>query len=127
MSKPSDSELKLLHPIWRAGRLSAREIHDAAGGDALWSYSSTRKTLDRMVEKGLVRVEPVHGIKTYVPAKPKLETLAGLIRDFARNVLDADAPIPTATFVNSKLIDADEVEELEALLKRLERENGDDA
>ncbi|MGD2134313.1 MAG: BlaI/MecI/CopY family transcriptional regulator [Maricaulaceae bacterium] len=124
MSRPSDSELKLLRHLWRADRLSAREIHEAAGGDANWSYSSTRKTLDRMVEKGLVKVEHVHGIKTFAAAEPKLKTLAALIRDFARNILDTDAPIPAATFVNSKLIDEDEIEELEALLKQLERKNG---
>ena len=127
MAKPSDSELRLLRCLWRAGRLSAREIHDEAGGDASWSYSSTRKTLDRMVEKGLVRVEHVHGIKTFVAARPKLQTLAELISDFTRNILDTDEPIPAATFVNSKLIDADEVAELEALLEQLSRDDGDDA
>ena len=121
--KPSDSELKLLREIWRAGRLSAREIHEAAGGDAVWSYSSTRKTLDRMVEKGLLHTETVHGMKTFAASQPKLRTLARLIRDFTRNVLDADAPIPAATFVRSKLIEPDEIKELEALLAQLERDD----
>lgn len=122
--KPSDSELRLLRPLWRAPRLSAREIHEAAGGDALWSYSSTRKTLDRMVEKKLVKIAIVHGIKTFAVTEPKLKTLAGLIRDFARDVLDATEPMPAATFINSKLIDSHEVEELEALLEKLARVAG---
>lgn len=127
MAKPSDAELRLLQCLWGVPRLSAREIHEAAGGDAVWSYSSTRKTLDRMEEKGLVAVKAVHGIKTYAAAQPKLVTLAGLIRDFARDVLGADGPLPAATFVNSKMIGPDEVEELEALLEKLtedERKGG---
>jgi predicted transcriptional regulator len=129
MTKPSDAELRLLQQIWGAGRLSAREIHDAIGGDATWSYSSTRKTLDRMEEKGLVAVKAVHGIKTYAAAEPKLVTLAGLIRDFARNVLGADGPLPAATFVNARMIDPEEVAELEALLERLSKDDrtGDEA
>jgi predicted transcriptional regulator len=122
MIKPSDAELRLLQTLWGPERLSAREIHEAAGGDAVWSYSSTRKTLDRMEEKGLVAVKAVHGIKTYAAAQPKLVTLAGLIRDFARNVLGADGPLPAATFVNARMIDEDEIEELEALLERLEKD-----
>lgn len=125
MAKPSDSELRLLQCLWRADRMSAREVHDAAGGDAAWSFSSTRKTLDRMVEKDLVTVKSVHGIKTFAAAQPKLVTLAGLIRDFARNVMGAEGPIPAATFVNSTLIDADEIEELEALLERPSRDEED--
>lgn len=124
MSKPSDSELRLLRPLWRAPRLSAREVHEAAGGDAFWSYSSTRKTLERMVEKGLITVMVVHGIKTFAATEPKLRTLAALIRDFTRDVLDATEPMPAATFVNSKLIDPREIHELEALLKQLAEKEG---
>lgn len=115
--RPTEFELKLLRQLWRAERLSAREIHDASVAETAWSYSATRKTLDRMEEKGLVKVNPVHGVKTYTAARPKLETLAGLITDFARNVLDSDAPIPAATFVGSSLIDQDEIADLEAMLE----------
>src|SRR5262245_48349998 len=122
--RPSDSELKLLRTLWSAPRLSAREIHEASLSDTQWSYSATRKTLDRMEDKGLVRVEMVHGVKTYAAARPKLETLAVLIKDFAKSVLDADAPMPAATFANSPLLDESEIEALQALLNSDETEGG---
>ena len=115
--RPSDTELKLLRVLWKAPRLSAREIHEASLQDTRWSYSATRKTLDRMEEKGLVRVQAVHGVKTFAAARPKLETLAGLIRDFARSVLDTDAPMPAATFAKSRLLDKKEIKALQALLE----------
>jgi len=124
MARPSEFELKLLRPLWTAGRLSAREIHEATSAETHWSYSATRKTLDRMEEKGLLAVAPVHGVKTYTAAQPKLETLAGLIKDFARNVLDADAPMPAATFAHSKIISPEEIAELEALLETDDEEEG---
>ena len=120
---PSSSELRLLQAIWREGRLSAREIHNATEVQSGWSYSATRKTLDRMVEKGLLDIEPVHGIKTFTAAQPKVETLAGLIRDFGRNVLGADAPLPVSMFTGSSVIDADEIAELEDMLARLDEED----
>ncbi|MAI91926.1 BlaI/MecI/CopY family transcriptional regulator [Ponticaulis sp.] len=116
--KPSDSELILLKPLWQAPRLSAREIHDATLAETNWSYSSTRKTLDRMVEKGLIKTASVHGIKTFSAARPKLNTLAGLIREFSTNILGSDKPLPAAAFVGSSLITQDEIEELEALLAK---------
>lgn len=120
---PSPSELSLLRALWRHNRMSAREIHDATAPVSGWSYSATRKTLDRMVEKGLVITEPVHGIKTFVPGQPKVETLAGLISHFAKNVLDTEAPLPAAMFSGSSLIDKDEIDELEETLQRLDRED----
>jgi len=119
MIRPSDYELKLLRPLWRHSRMSAREIHDASVSDTGWSYSATRKTLDRMVEKGLVRVESFHGLNTYVAAQSKLETVAGLVSSFARDVLDLDAPLPAAAFTGSRLIAPEEIDDLEVLLKDL--------
>ncbi len=123
MPRPSDSELKLLRQLWRAPRLSARELHEAVEAETGWSFSTTRKTLDRMVEKGLVGVEPVHGVKTFSAMETKLATMAGLIRDFARNVLEADAPLPAAAFTGSKLLAPDEIKELEDLLETLDAED----
>lgn len=121
---PSESELKLLRHLWAAGRQSAREIHDGTTAQTQWSYSSTRKTLDRMADKGLVAIALVHGVKTFVPARSKLETVAALIQNFARNILDTDAPLPAAPFAHSRFIDE---EELAALEELLEKTDGDAA
>ncbi|MDZ4692223.1 BlaI/MecI/CopY family transcriptional regulator [Terricaulis sp.] len=123
--RPSGSELKLLRALWSAERLSAREIQDATASSTKWSYSATRTTLDRMEEKGLLNVALVHGIKTYAAAHSKLAVLALLAQDFARNVLDSDTPLPAAAFANSKLLDADEIEDLQLLLDSLSDEGED--
>lgn len=122
LARPTGSELKLLRALWSAPRLSAREIQDATETRTNWSYSATRTTLDRMEEKGLVKVSTVHGLKTYTAVQSKLTTLALLAQDFARNVLDSDTPLPAAAFANSKLLDADEIEDLQALLDSLSEE-----
>ena len=70
-----------------------------------------------MQGKGLVSVTSVHGLKVYEAKQNKLNTLATLIKDFSRNILDSEAPLPAAAFVGSKLITEDEIAELEDLLK----------
>jgi len=119
MIRPSDYELKLLRHLWRSGRLSARELHEASAPETQWSYSATRKTLERMNEKGLVRIEAVHGLNTYVAGQSKLETVAALANAFARDVLDLGAPLPAAAFTGSGLIAPEEIEELEGLLEQM--------
>ena len=122
MAKPSDIELKILRYLWQAPRLSAREVHDASVAQTEWSFSTTRTVLDRMAEKGLLLIEPIHGVKTYAAAEPKLLTLARLIKNFALNVLDSDQPMPVAMFAHSKLISHDEIAALEALIEKLDGE-----
>ncbi|NRA29792.1 MAG: BlaI/MecI/CopY family transcriptional regulator [Parvularculaceae bacterium] len=123
MANPSDTELILLKVLWRDGRLSARELHEAAAAQTRWSFSATRKTLERMEAKELILVEKVHGIKTYRSGCGKIEVMARLIKNFATNVLGSDQPLPSAAFVNSNVIEPDEIDELEAMLEQLAEED----
>ena len=121
MSKPSDTELVLLKQLWSDGRLSARELHDRIERNG-WSYSSTRKTLDRMAEKGFVRVENLHGINTYLPGIDKVETFASLIRNFSNTLLGQPAGLPAAAFAGNDILNDEEIAELEKLLEQFDEE-----
>jgi len=116
MSVPSISELSLLKALWRQQPLSAREIHDAVVDELGWSYSSTRKTLERMFDKGMVRQELRHGVQVYEAVCGKVDTLAAFARDFGRRVMEIDTPLPVNMFTGSKLVDDNELARLEQLL-----------
>ena len=114
--KPSQTELPILQHLWGNGPQSTGEIHQAISAELNWSRSSTRKTLERMVEKGLLSVTEKHGLNVYRAKARKVPTLAGLIRNFASDVLGLEGPLPVASLVNSRLLNERELAELEALL-----------
>lgn len=116
MPVPSTSELSLLKALWRQQPLSAREIHDQIVGELGWSYSSTRKTLERMLEKSMVRQEVRHGVQVYAAVCDKVDTLAAFAHDFGRRVMEIDTPLPVTMFTGSKLVDDAELARLEQLL-----------
>lgn len=118
MNRPSNAELELLKCLWREGVCSARELHQAVVGPLQWSYSSTRKTLERMCEKGLVEETQSHGLNVYRARVGKVATLAALSRDFAQRVLELDGPLPVQAFADSRLLSAEELAELEATLAK---------
>ena len=117
MSIPSISELSLLKALWRQHPLSAREIHELVVDEMGWSYSSTRKTLERMLEKGMVKQQVRHGVQVYEAALEKVDTLAAFAHDFGRRVMEIDTPLPVTMFTGSKLVDQDELAQLEQLLQ----------
>jgi predicted transcriptional regulator len=116
MAVPSISELSLLKALWRQQPLSAREVHDAVEAELGWSYSSTRKTLERMLEKGMVRQQMRHGVQVYEALSAKVDTLAAFAHDFGKRVMEIDTPLPVNMFTGSKLVDEDELVRLEQLL-----------
>jgi BlaI family penicillinase repressor len=117
MSIPSVTELTLLKCLWKRQPVSARELHDRALPELGWSYSSTRKTLDRMLEKGMVSVQAVHGMNVYTAVLEKVPTLAAFTRDFGHRVMEVRGPLPVAMFTGSSLVSNAELAELEQLLQ----------
>lgn len=119
--EPNPSELQILKALWDAGRLSARELHDRAGQDQGWSYSTTRTVIQRMVDKGLLRRESVHGLAVFEPSSRKVDLISRLVRSFAARVLESDpGALPASTFAGSRILDEAERAELETLLKQAE-------
>ena len=116
MPIPSISELSLLKALWRQQPLSAREIHDQVVDEMGWSYSSTRKTLERMLDKGMVAQQVRHGVQVYEAALEKVDTLAAFAHDFGKRIMEIDTPLPVTMFTGSKLVDDAELAQLEQLL-----------
>jgi len=114
---PSNAELELLKALWRQGACSAREVHNGAADALDWSYSSTRKTLERMVDKGLVEETVEHGLNMYRAKVGKVATLAALSTAFARRVLEIDGALPAQAFADSRLLSEQELQQLDALLR----------
>ena len=114
---PSNAELELLKALWRQGACSAREVHNGSVAALDWSYSSTRKTLERMVDKGLVDESVEHGLNMYRARVGKVATLAALSTDFARRVLEIDGALPAQAFADSRLLSEQELQQLDALLR----------
>ena len=116
MTIPSTPELCVLKALWRQAPLSAREIHDAVEEELAWSFSSTRKTVERMMEKQMVAQHVRHGVQVYEALLDKVETLAAYAHDFGTRIMELDTPLPVNMFAGSKLVDAGELAQLEQML-----------
>lgn len=115
---PNPPELILLKALWSKGALPVRRLHEACADDLAWSFSSTRKTLERMADKGFVEISKPEGTApAQVKARAsKTTTLAHMAREFFVRVLEVDGPLPTSIFTDSTLLTDDELDELEGLL-----------
>ena len=125
--KPSSSELVILKHLWSAGAQSVGEIHCAISPSLGWSRSSSRKTIERMVEKGLLSQREQHGLNIYRAKAKKIPTLAGLIQSFASDVLGLDGALPVSNLVKSEVLSEAELAELDAFLKANSPSEGEGA
>ena len=117
MATPSVTELTLLKALWKGQPLAARALHASVEAELGWSLSSTRKTVERMLEKGLLVQRSEQGVQVYVTTADKVATLAAFAHDFGRRVMELDSPLPVTMFTGSKLVDQQELAQLGQLLQ----------
>lgn len=120
-TQPTAPELEILKLLWHEEPRTARQIHDEIEKVFDWSYSSTRKTLERMGDKEFIEIQTQGNKKIYLAKLDKMKTLATFAQDFAKRVFEMDGPLPVAMFTDSKLIDDGEIDDLEKLLNDLEK------
>ncbi len=116
------AELEVMRVLWRAGRLSAREVHEQLGERRDWAYSTTRTTIERMVRKGLVVKKSFHGLLVYSAAISRAEGLAKMVRDFAAQVLESSHVPVVSLFAEAGSLTAEEIEEMRGLLAKTEED-----
>lgn len=64
----TDAEWDLLDALWRLERATARELAEELDAERGWARSTVKTMLDRMVEKGLVRMRAVGNVHEFRPA-----------------------------------------------------------
>jgi predicted transcriptional regulator len=119
MQQLTAPELEILKLLWEKQPLTSRELHDQLAPLLGWGYSSTRKTLERMSAKGMIACDSLGNKNCYTALLDKMPTLAAYVQDFASRVFEIKGPLPVAMFANSKLINNDEIADLEKLLLQL--------
>ncbi|MGR4866787.1 BlaI/MecI/CopY family transcriptional regulator [Caulobacter sp. LARHSG274] len=115
MTDPSELELQVLKAFWRGGAMSAREAQVVIAPELGWTSSTTRTVLERMVAKGLLSRQSVHGLAVYRAEKAKVDVIGGVLGRL-RGLLEIDGRLPASAFSGSQLLSAEDLVELEALL-----------
>ncbi len=111
----TDSDLEVMKVLWRAGALSAKEVHSKLVQKTKWSYSTTRTVIERMVKKGLLKKSESHGLNIYTAKSSRVKTLGNLIRRFAENVLETEPGAVAAFFGEKASLSKPELAELSSL------------
>jgi len=69
-----------------------------------------------MVEKKYLKIQNFHGINIYSPIVEKIQVLAEFVSDLTQRVMEVETPLPISMFTDSKLLNEDELEQLESYI-----------
>ena len=88
---PSNSELEILHVLWRKGPQTVRQIHPALRRKREIGYTTVLKTLQVMTEKGLVTRDEAERSHVYRAAVPEKSVKRRVVSDLLDRVFEGSA------------------------------------
>ena len=113
---PSNSELEILHVLWRKGPQTVRQIHPALRRKREIGYTTVLKTLQVMAEKGLVTRDETERSHVYRAAVPEKSVKRRLVSDLLDRVFEGSAANLVLQALSAKRASPEDIRKIRKLL-----------
>ncbi len=119
-SSPTASELSILQLLWKEGPLSVRDVHDALAQNKPVVYTTVLKTMQVMLERGMLNRESEGRKHIYRAAIEQSKTQDKLLDTFLNKTFGGSAKKMVMRALGKHTPDKEELEELKAYIESLE-------
>jgi len=116
-AQPTEVELEILQVLWQHGPCPLGEIHEAVAARSQRAYSTTRKMIQVMRDKGLVNSDDSVRPQLYSAAKSKEDTQLNLLQDLADRAFGGSTGKLVMSLVSAERLTVEEVREMQRLVK----------
>jgi BlaI family transcriptional regulator, penicillinase repressor len=116
--QPTKVELEILHLLWEHGPCPLGQIHDAVSSQSDRSYSTTRKMIQVMRDKGLVTCDESDRPQIYAAAKSKEQTQLNLLKDLAQRAFGGSTKRMVMSLLSTEQVSIEDVREMQQIIKR---------
>jgi BlaI family penicillinase repressor len=113
---PSNSELEILHVLWRKGPQTVRQIHPALRRKREIGYTTVLKTLQVMTEKGLVTRDEAERSHVYRAAVPEKSVKRRVVSDLLDRVFEGSAANLVLQALSAKRASPEDIRRIRKLL-----------
>ena len=120
--KPTESELEILQILWKRGPSSVKEVNEEINKKKESGYTTTLKTMQIMLEKGLVTREKAGRGHVYSAAYRKEETQQALLDKVLETAFGGSAGKLVMQALGNKKTSKEELAEIKNLIDKLEQD-----
>ncbi|WP_375444045.1 BlaI/MecI/CopY family transcriptional regulator [uncultured Fibrella sp.] len=120
--RPTDSELEILHVLWKQGPRTVRQVNDELSQQREIGYTTTLKLMQIMHEKGLLTRSEEAKSHVYTAALGEQEARQTMIDRFLETTFRGSASQLVMQVLGRHRASADELDEIKKLLNNLEHD-----
>lgn len=115
--QPTAVELEILHVLWAHGPCPLGEIHQQLSASGERAYSTTRKMVQVMRDKGLVQCDDSTRPQQYSAAEPQDQTQLSLLEDIVDRAFGGSTQKLLMSLLSAKRLTSEELTEMQRLVK----------
>jgi BlaI family penicillinase repressor len=119
---PTPAEVDILAVLWRLGPATVREVHEGLGKDI--GYTTTLKTMQQMIEKGLLKRSERFRSHIYEPSIPKEQTQKEIAADLLERVFEKSARSMVLGALSAQPASAEELAGIRKMLADILKKKG---
>jgi BlaI family penicillinase repressor len=116
--QPTKVELEILNLLWEHGPCPLGQIHDAVSAQSDRGYSTTRKMIQVMCDKGLVACDESIRPQLYTAAKTKEQTQLNLLEDLAQRAFGGSTKKLVMSLLSADRVTLEDVREMQQLVEK---------
>lgn len=114
---PTNSELAILQVLWRGGPMTVRQVHDAVAAESGVSYTTVLKTMQIMLDKGLLTRDASKRQHVYRANVTEKKTQLQIVREVLNRAFEGSLAKLVLGAIESKATTAEELQEIQKILK----------
>jgi BlaI family transcriptional regulator, penicillinase repressor len=118
--RPTDGELEILAVLWAMGPSTVRQVHQTLLQSRQIHYNSVLKTLQIMVDKGLVSRDSNQSPQAYAAVASRTTTERHLLKDLMDRVFGGSMMDLVMRALSTKKSTPQEIKEIRERLRKLE-------
>ena len=116
--QPTSVELEILHVLWELGPSPLGDIHQAVSERREMAYSTTRKMVQVMRDKGLIECDDTVRPQLYRAARTQGKTQLGLLDDLVHRAFEGSPQKLVMSLLSADRLSPEELAELKRLVKK---------
>jgi BlaI family penicillinase repressor len=119
---PTQAELEILNILWEMGEARVQDVHERLNTIRPIGYTTALKSMQVMVQKGLLDRRQDGRSHVYFPAIQEDSTKMSLLDSFVNNTFRGSSSKLVMQLFGNKNVSKEEIEEIKTFLKQVEEE-----
>lgn len=121
--KPTGAELKILKVLWQSGSASVRDVHNVLAEQQDVFYTTTLKTMQVMVTKGLLNRDTSQRSHIYSPAVKRSNIEKNMVDSLLNSVFNGSTARLIVSAIGNSKPSPEELAEIKSLIDKLEEDD----